>query len=203
MFYHERGNNIWSKNRGAFCETQEHSPGLAWKFPSRVQSFLWQRLMPKALWVLLSFYNNSTSCIWPIMQWGTTGRASIPAPAGDDFMATSTRIDSFHKFTSSECIHRCHSYSYLETLLNFSLRNILQQWILKADYAPYKKSFYPFSICCLLNSIQFLLFLKLRWMGVWYIIRLCYTIHYFIHLNLIISADMLGQFQQHLNRRCG
>lgn len=117
------------------------NPWLAWKFPSCAQFFLWQRLMPTALWVLLSLYNNSTSCIWPIVQWDTTGRISIPAPAGDDFMATSKRTDSFHKFTSSSCIHRCHSYSYLETLLNFSLRNILQQWILKADYAPHKKVF--------------------------------------------------------------
>lgn len=61
-----------------------------------------QRLMPQAFWVLLSLYNNnSTSCIWPIVQWDTTGRVSIPAPAGDDFMATSMRIDGFHKLTSS------------------------------------------------------------------------------------------------------
>lgn len=123
-------------------QTEEHSLWLSWKFPSRAQFFLWQRLMPGAFWVLLSLYNNnSTSCSWLVVQRDTTGRISIPAPAGADFMATSMRIDSFHQSTSSSCIHRCHSYSYLETLLNFSLRNILQHWILKADYASHKKVF--------------------------------------------------------------
>ena len=36
-------------DRGGYCETQEHSSRLAWKFRSCAQSFLWQRLMPKAL----------------------------------------------------------------------------------------------------------------------------------------------------------
>lgn len=73
-------------DRGGYCETHKHRSWLAWKFPSRAQSFLWQRLMPKPFWVPLSLYNNySTSCIWPIVQWDTTGRVSIPAPAGDEF----------------------------------------------------------------------------------------------------------------------
>lgn len=104
VFHHDGGkwHLIKITDRGGYCETQECSPQLAWKFPSLVQSFLWQRLMPKAFWVLLSLYNNSSpSCIWPIVQWGTTGRDSIPAPAANDFMATSMRIDSFHKFDSS------------------------------------------------------------------------------------------------------
>lgn len=58
---------------------------------------------------------------------GSYGEAFLSIPAGDDFMATSMRIDSVYKFTCSKCSHRCLSYSCLETLLNVSLRNIRQQ----------------------------------------------------------------------------
>jgi hypothetical protein len=86
-------------DREGYCES---SPRLSCKVSSRAQTFLWQRLRQKAFWVLLSLYNNnSSSCIWPIVQWDAIGRVSIPTPAGDEFMSTSMRIDSFHKFTSS------------------------------------------------------------------------------------------------------